>query len=66
MYKLKYVFFYCFFNLAIKLTSGFSLLNNFDIHTNKAHLKKPTNMVYDLIVIGGGSGGMAAARRAAR
>ncbi|CAD2093492.1 glutathione reductase, putative [Plasmodium vinckei lentum] len=66
MHKLKYVFFYCFFNLAIKLTSGFSLLNNYDISTSPARLKKPTNMVYDLIVIGGGSGGMAAARRAAR
>ncbi|KEG03133.1 glutathione reductase, putative [Plasmodium vinckei vinckei] len=65
MHKLKYAIFYCFFNLAIKLTSGFSLLNNYDI-TSTTRLKKPTNMVYDLIVIGGGSGGMAAARRAAR
>ncbi|VWU49423.1 glutathione reductase, putative [Hepatocystis sp. ex Piliocolobus tephrosceles] len=69
MYKIKFhhiFFFLIFLNWSIKLTRSFNLLSNIDNIGEALHFRKKTHMTYDLIVIGGGSGGMAAARRAAR
>ncbi|KJP89805.1 glutathione reductase [Plasmodium fragile] len=69
MRQLSYFPFFLFFvllNPSIKLTRSFSLYQNLDHASAPTYLKKKPDMSYDLIVIGGGSGGMAAARRAAR
>ncbi|CAA9990412.1 glutathione reductase, putative [Plasmodium knowlesi strain H] len=69
MRQLSYFHFLLFFallNRSIKLTRSFSFYHNLEHSSAPTYLKKKPNMVYDLIVIGGGSGGMAAARRAAR
>lgn len=58
--------FFALLNRSIKLTRSFSFYHNLEHSSAPTYLKKKPNMVYDLIVIGGGSGGMAAARRAAR
>lgn len=69
MRQLSYFHFLLFFallNPSIKLIRSFSFYHNLEASSAPTHLKKKPSMVYDLIVIGGGSGGMAAARRAAR
>ncbi|CRH03944.1 glutathione reductase, putative [Plasmodium relictum] len=69
MHRFRYFhffLFFVFFNLLINLSRSFSFLHNLENLSNPIYFKKKPNMVYDLIVIGGGSGGMAAARRAAK
>ncbi|CRG95712.1 glutathione reductase, putative [Plasmodium gallinaceum] len=69
MYRFRYFhffLFFVFFIFSINESRSFSFFHNFENLNNPIYFKKKPNMVYDLIVIGGGSGGMAAARRAAK